>query len=91
MSKKKTKTREAKLVKKHDFSHLVKTRVAAKVLNVDTVVSNEIKSPLDKEVAKDIRSTIIIIAIFISAIVAVWLLFGRNNQIFELYNKIKLF
>ena len=91
MSKKKTKTREDKIYKKHDFSHLVKTKTAAKIVEAETVVRDEAKSPLDKEISKDTKSTALIISLFIIAIVALWLLFGRNGEIFRLYDKIKLF
>jgi len=91
MSKKKLKTREEKIVKKHDFSHLVKTKTAAKIVEAETVINDDTKSPLDKEVRKDTRTTLIIICAFVVAIVAIWLLFGRNDEIFKLYDKLKFF
>jgi predicted nucleic acid-binding Zn ribbon protein len=91
MSKKKTKTREDKIVKKHDFSHLTKTKTAAKVVEAEIVTNDDTKSPLDKEIKKDTRATLIIIGVFVLAIVALWLLVGRNGEIFRLYDKIRLF
>lgn len=91
MSKKKQKTRLEKEVKRHDFSHLVKTKTAAKIVAAEVDTNQEVQSPLNKEIGKDLRMTIIIIGLFVVAIVALWFLVGKNGQIFELTNKIKLF
>ena len=91
MSKKKQKTKNDKITKKHDFSHLTKTKTAAKIVEADTNSLKEAISPQDKEIAKDLKSSFIIIGAFIIAIIILWLLVGRNGEIYQLTNKIKLF
>lgn len=91
MSNKKPKTKEAKITKKHDFSHLTKTKTAAMAVQAETSVTGAVKSPLDKYIRKDLRLTLVTIAIFVVAIVALWLAVGRNGEIFTLAGKIKLF
>jgi hypothetical protein len=91
MSKKKSKTREEKIVKKHDFSHLLKTKSAAKAVEADMEIVGKIISPLAKETAKDVKMSLLVIGVFVIAIVVLWFLFGRNNEIIELYDKIKIF
>ena len=91
MSKKKQKTRLEKEVKKHNFKHLAKTKVAAKMVEVEIDSNLDVKSPLNTEIGKDLRMTIIIISIFVISIVALWLLVGRNGQIFDFTDKIKPF
>jgi len=91
MSKKKLKTKTDKLATRHDFSHLLKTKTAAKVIAAEVEPTSETKSPLDKEIRTDLRMTLIIIGVFLIAIFALWWLVGRNGEIFTLANKIKLF
>jgi hypothetical protein len=91
MSKKKQKTRIDKEFKKHDFSHLTKTKTAAKIVEAEAEVSTDSKSPLDKEIASDLKKSLIIIGIFVVSIVVLWFLFGKNGEIFNLTDKIKLF
>lgn len=91
MSKKKQKTRIAKEVKRHDFSHLLKTKVAAKQIEAEVDATKDSKSPLDKQVGGDLRAGLIIIGVFVLFIVALWLFLGRNGEIFRLFDKIKLF
>jgi hypothetical protein len=77
--------------KKHDFSHLTKTKTAAKVIAAEVNVNESVKSPLDKQISGDLRLSLIIIGLFVISIVTLWLLIGRNGQIFSLVDKIKLF
>jgi len=91
MSNKKPKSKEAKIVRKHDFSHLTKTRSAAKNVDSAVEVDTTTKSPLDKEIRKDLRLTLITIGIFVLAITVLWLTVGRNGEIFKLTALIKLF
>lgn len=91
MSKKKNKTRLEKQVKRHDFSHLVRTRTAARVVEAENEVSGEAKSPLDKQVGRDLRMVLITIGVFVIVIVLAWLFIGKNGEIYNLTNKIKLF
>lgn len=91
MSKKKSKTRVEKATKRHDFSHLLKTKVAAKIVEAESEVSKEIKSPLQKEIKRDLLTTAIILGIFVTLIVVLWLFLGHNGEIFKLTDKIKLF
>ena len=91
MSKNKPKTKEARIVKKHDFSHLTRTKAAAKIVSAETVIADKTKSPLDKLVKKDLQLTTIVLGVFVIAIVALWLIVGRNGEIFTLADKINLF
>lgn len=90
MSKKKQKTRFEKLVTKHDFSHLTKTKTAAKIVQAE-VESKEAASPLDLEIHSDLKVGLIVIGLFIIAIVALWLVVGRNGEIFKFVDNLKLF
>jgi hypothetical protein len=91
MSKKKQKLRIDKEVVKHDFSHLTKTKIAAKVVAAEDKVSYDAKSPLDKEVRRDLRIGLIVIGVFIVAIFALWLVLGRTGWLYNATNKIKWF
>lgn len=91
MSKKKAKTKLEKQVKKHNFSHLVKTKTAAKIVEAKIDTVKDAKSPLDKEISHDLKTGVIVIAIFILVIMVIWFLFGKNGEIFRLSDKIKLF
>jgi len=91
MSNKKPKSKEAKIAKKHDFSHLTKTPTAAKIVDSTVEASSNVRSPLDKEIRKDLRLTLITIGLFVLAITALWLAVGRNGEIFRLTDKIRLF
>lgn len=91
MSKKKQKTRTEKEITKHDFEHLTRTKTAAKVVEADVTSDKDPKSPLDKEIRGDLGSSLLIMGIFVVFIVALWLLIGKNGQIFTIYDKIKFF
>jgi hypothetical protein len=77
--------------KKHDFTHLTKTKTAAKIVAAEVVTNDNSKSPLDKEIGSDLRLSLIIIGIFVVSIVVLWLLIGKNGQVFNLADKIKIF
>lgn len=91
MSKKKQKTRTEKEITKHDFSHLIRTKTAAKVVEAEVKSDQDPKSPLDREVRGDLGTSLAIIGVFVVFIVALWLLVGKNGQIFTIYDKIKFF
>lgn len=91
MSKKRQKTRLEKISKKHDFSHLTKTKTAAKVVEAEVQIEGETKSPHDANVRRDLRIGLIVIGVFMVLIVALWWFAGRNGEILQLANKIKFF
>jgi len=91
MSKKKQKLRIDKEVVRHNFSHLTKTKTAAKIVEAEVELTKDAASPLDREVRGDLKLSLIVIGIFIVFIVALWYLLGRNGEIFTLTSKFKLF
>ena len=91
MSKKKQKLRIDKEVVKHDFSHLTKTKIAAKVVAAEEKVSYDVASPQDKEIRRDLRVGLIVIGAFIVVILALWLLLGRTGWLYNATSKIKWF
>jgi len=90
MSKKKQKTRLEKEVKKHDFSHLTRTKTAAKIVEAEIETDKEARSPQDKEIGRDLRTGIIIISVFVVVIVALWWFLGRNGELLKFTDSIKL-
>lgn len=91
MSKKKQKLRIGKEVVRHDFSHLTKTKTAAKVVAAEEEVSYDAVSPLDTQVRRDLRVGLIVIGAFVVAIVALWLLVGRTGWLYNATSHIKWF
>ena len=91
MSKNKQKPKTGRIVKKHDFRHLTKTKTAARIVAAENTVTNDLKSPLNMQITRDLRLTALVIGGFVIAIVALWLLAGRNGEIFTIADKIKLF
>lgn len=91
MSKKKQKTKVAKLTKKHDFSHLLRTKAAAKVVEAETVVDTDTRSPQDKEIGRDLRVGLVVIGIFVILLVAIWWFFGKNGELLKFTDNIKLY
>lgn len=90
MSKKKLRKRIEKQTVKHDFKHLTKSRTAAKIVQAETEVISDAKSPQDKEIKRDLKTGLIVIGIFVVLIFALWLLFGRNGELLKLTDNIKL-
>jgi len=72
MSKKKTKTRIEKQLTTHHFEHIAKYNVAVKDKTPTSTGTsqprNRILSPQDALIAKDLRSTLIIIGVFVAAV-----------------------
>ena len=91
MSKKKQRLRIEKEVVRHDFSHLTKTKVAARVVAAEEKVSYDAVSPLDKQVRRDLRVGLVVIGVFIIAIVALWLVLGRTGWLYNATSQIKWF
>lgn len=91
MSKKKQKSKLEKLSTKHDFSHLTKTKTAAKVVAAEEAVSYDAVSPLDSQIKRDLRVGLVIIGLFVVMIVAFWLLLGRTGWLYSATSNIKWF
>ena len=91
MSKKKQKTKDAKITKKHDFSHLLKTKTTAKAVESEIEISKDIVSPQNDEVKRDMKLAITIILVFTLVIFILWFFAGKNNETFKFYDKIKFF
>jgi hypothetical protein len=89
MSKKKQRSKIEKATIKHDFSHLLKTKTAAKVVSAEEEVSYDKTSPLDKQVHRDLRVGLIIIGVFIVVIFALWLFLGRTGWLYNITGKVK--
>ncbi len=91
MSKKKQKSRQEKVATRHDFSHLTRTKTAAKIVAAEEEVSYDVASPLDKQIRRDLRVGLIVIGIFIVVIFALWIFLGRTGWLYNYTSKIKWF